>query len=84
MAKICLECWKVFADDEVAHWEEQVGEYWGVPAYETVYGCPHCGGDFEEATKCTKCGEFCAPWELDDGLCEKCQDILREESEKSE
>ena len=51
----CLECGKVFEDDEVAHWEEDRGEFWGVPCTETVSGCPHCRGDYDEAIKCDSC-----------------------------
>ena len=45
----CLECGKVFEDDEIAYWQESRGEFWGSPAYETMSGCPHCQGDYEEA-----------------------------------
>lgn len=44
----CLECGKVFEDDEIAHWQESRGEFWGFPAYESMSGCPHCHGACEE------------------------------------
>jgi predicted nucleic acid-binding Zn-ribbon protein len=70
----CLECGKVFEDDEIAHWQESRGEFWGFPAYETMSGCPHCQGDYEEAKECANCGEIFALSDLDfDGLCENCR-----------
>lgn len=42
----CLDCGLEF--ETPAHWEEYRGECHGVPAYETVYGCPMCDGDYEE------------------------------------
>ena len=42
----CCDCGQFF--DEPAFWEESRGEWWGMPAYETVSGCPHCGGDYQE------------------------------------
>lgn len=44
----CLDCGRIFDEDEIAYWEEYRGEFWGSPAYETVSGCPSCYGDYEE------------------------------------
>lgn len=39
---ICADCGNIFAADEIETWRENVGEFWGAPAYETVSGCPYC------------------------------------------
>ena len=68
----CCECGYVFEDPKA--WEESRGEYWGVPCTETMYGCPKCRGDYEEAKECEECGEWHFSDELTDGLCESCQE----------
>lgn len=79
--QICLECGKVFEDDEIAHWKEDRGEFGGEIAYEKMSGCPYCYGAYDEAKVCVNCGEVFAKRELDfDGLCEEC----REEKESEE
>ena len=70
----CIECEAIFEDPET--WEEDRGEYWGVPCTETVSGCPKCRGGFEEAVECKRCGNVHFADELDDGLCECCYDEL--------
>jgi hypothetical protein len=40
--------------------------------YETFSCCPNCGGNFEDAADCCKCGEAFTENELYDGWCEKC------------
>ena len=43
----CEDCGKIFFYPRETR--ECVGEYWGSPAYETEYTCPHCRrGYFEE------------------------------------
>lgn len=45
----CPECGAIFDEDEIAHWQEERGEFWGFPAYEKLCGCPRCyGGGIEE------------------------------------
>lgn len=39
----CFRCGREFEDPELTR--EYRGEYWGQPAYETVYVCPFCGSD---------------------------------------
>ena len=68
----CTECGAIF--EYPASWEESRGECFGFPAYETMYGCPKCRGDFEEAKECEECGEWHFRDELDDGLCKSCQE----------
>ena len=70
----CCDCGAVF--DDPATWEESRGEFWGFPCTETMSGCPECEGDYEEAFRCTRCGEWCFEDELDDGLCKDCQEEL--------
>ena len=38
----CLECGLIFDESESAVWEENRGEFWGMPAYEKMTGCPQC------------------------------------------
>lgn len=43
----CNECGKEFEEPKVV--PEYRGEFWGSPAYEDEYYCPHCGSDdYEE------------------------------------
>lgn len=46
MTYICLDCGREF--DTPASWQEDRGECFGFPSYETMYGCPYCHGDYEE------------------------------------
>lgn len=39
----CENCHQTF--EELDHYEENVGEYWGMPAYKTFDICPICGSD---------------------------------------
>ena len=81
--KICLWCGQVFGDDEVAHWQEDRGECWGVRCYETVSGCPNCHGDYAEAVMCQKCGEYVPEDEIDQyGICDDCREKENEEFEE--
>ena len=56
MKYVCNECGKVFEEDEIVEVEESRGEYWGVPAYETVAYSPCCEASFEEFYPCC---EYC-------------------------
>ena len=68
----CLECGHIFEEGERHEWKEARGEYWGQPAYETVVGCPRCGGVYEETKLCA----VCESEQLDDalygGICKSC------------
>lgn len=68
----CNECKELF--DEPDSYRENVGEFWGQPAYQTFYICPYCGSDdfdeYEEEmnecdNKCYRCagGGFACPLE---------------------
>ena len=46
---ICYNCGNEF--EELISWEESRGEFWGVPCYETCYGCPACHSDDVEEVK---------------------------------
>lgn len=73
--QICLWCGHVFEDDDVAHWQEDRGECWGVPCYETMSGCPNCHGDYDDAVQCKKCGEYFPDYEVDgEGVCNECNE----------
>lgn len=48
----CADCGNTFAEDEIATWKEERGEFWGAPAYEKMSGCPFChSGDISEYTE---------------------------------
>jgi hypothetical protein len=38
----CHDCGLIFYEDDLASWQENRGEFWGQPCYETLTGCPHC------------------------------------------
>ena len=45
MSKVkCGDCGKVFDEGEIITWREDRGEFWGMPCYETLSGCPFCHG----------------------------------------
>lgn len=70
---ICEDCGKIVAEEDVSAHNESIGEYWGVPCFETIYSCPHCGGELEEATECVVCGGWSSE---DNGICDDCLDKL--------
>ena len=43
----CFDCGKYFDDPKAV--EEDRGEFWGIPCTETVYYCPYCMGEFDDA-----------------------------------
>lgn len=55
---VCVECQRLFSEDEVVIWEEDRGEYWGTPCHEEIGGCPECGGSYVQAHRCDCCGEW--------------------------
>lgn len=66
----CLHCHNTFDEDEVLTWEEGHGFNWGPK--EKFSSCPFCGGDYEEAEICDKCGEYYLEDELFNGVCAGC------------
>lgn len=68
----CDDCGCVF--DEPQTWKEDRGECHGSSSYETVAGCPECGGTFEKAYYCKECDEYYTGAEklVFDGICEEC------------
>lgn len=79
MAYKCKECGYVFGEDETKTYSENVGDFWGVPAYEDYSVCPMCGGDFEESTPCEICGEEHLNRELFGGACNNCINAHRKD-----
>ena len=67
---ICGDCGKLF--EEPKEWSQNHGE---PHLTERWSGCPHCGGGFEEATECEKCGEY---FEADSLYCGYCGDCFNE------
>lgn len=68
----CYNCGEVFESPD-SH-EEGRGEFWGVSCSETISGCPHCDGEYEEAFKCEKCGEYFFEDEMHGSMCDSCID----------
>lgn len=66
---ICNECGYVF--DEPATFSEH-HPYGSGTATETFACCPSCKGPFDEAVKCSSCGEYFAEEDLEDGMCADC------------
>jgi hypothetical protein len=79
MANKCIECGHIFDDCELARWEEDRGEFWGVRCTETMIGCPICHGEYEETTPCEICGSEHLDDELFGGVCEECIDEYRKD-----
>lgn len=48
----CEDCGAIFEEEELATWNENRGEFWGMPCFETMQGCPNCHSgdvvDYEE------------------------------------
>lgn len=44
----CVNCGRIFEEDDIVRKEESRGEFWGMPCYETMYYSPCCKDDFEE------------------------------------
>ena len=44
----CCKCGRMFDECDVNITDEYRGEYWGFPAYETIYSSPCCRSDFED------------------------------------
>lgn len=51
---ICLDCGETF--DEPKHFIERHGL--DTPPYEEFNGCPKCGGAYDDAVECDKCGDI--------------------------
>lgn len=51
----CCDCDKEFTEDEAEYRSENIGEFWGAPAYTNVLICPFCGSD--EVDNFSDCGE---------------------------
>ncbi len=77
MSYKCLECGHIFENGEEAVWNENRGEYWGVPSYEEMSGCPLCKGNYEQTIPCEICGSEHLEDELNGGVCEECIDEYR-------
>lgn len=68
----CEECGKLFMRPRFE--EECVGEYWGVPAYQTVALSPCCGDNFYEVDDDAE-GEHVVEYEDEYGYDDYCSGI---------
>ena len=75
----CLECGRVFSEDEVLVWKENRGEYWGDPCFESVSGCPYCKGEYVKTYQCDICKEWILggyiKLETGERICENCYTV---------
>ena len=71
---ICRDCGEIFDDFKIVKDPRPYGEQ---TVYEEFGVCPHCESDAcEEAQPCTRCGEYFAEDELEEGLCDYCHGEL--------
>lgn len=68
----CTECGHLFEDGEQKTISEQMGEFWGDPAYQEWSVCPLCNGVYEEVEPCKICGGF-ETLESGEEVCENCK-----------
>ena len=72
---ICLDCGKVFDDEDVCTVFDQVGEL--ATDGKDMDVCPYCKGNYiVEAHKCENCEEYFCEEDLSDGFCDKCGEEL--------
>lgn len=64
---ICGDCGKLF--EEPKGWSQNHGE---PHLTERWSGCPKCGGGFDEAIRCSRCGKYFDAEETSHGYCEDC------------
>ena len=60
----CLECGRLFKEENLLFIEEDRGEFWGRPVTETMTYSPCCEGDYEDYEP-----------ETDTWICESCGNI---------
>lgn len=74
MSYICLDCGNIFEEGQQITFQENLGERFGEPIYKKFSGCPKCGGEYEEATRCAICDSKHLEEDLNGGVCDKCID----------
>ena len=67
---ICCDCGSVLDEDELHTERSYVSDYMG-GSYEDTVSCP-CGGEIVEAEKCSLCGEYYRPEDMQDDICIEC------------
>ena len=73
----CIDCGHIFEEGEQATIQDDRGEFWGMPCSETLYVCPICHGDYEEARRCAVCESLFTDEEMNGGVCADCVDKFR-------
>lgn len=74
---ICLDCGEVFETPSAVI--EDMGECHGERAYREYKVSPCCGGDYDYASACEKCGNYTTPSQYDRfGLCSFCEEEILE------
>lgn len=69
----CGKCGLEFDECEIEHAREEVGEWCGMPAYESEGKCPRCGkSNFYEVGECEICGEVQYVDDMTACVCDDC------------
>lgn len=76
----CTDCGAVFNRDDAETRHENVGEFWGSPAYMDVVICPECRSDELEDFEYPH--DDCASFEGCDYDCENCPLLEEQEDEE--
>lgn len=72
---VCLDCGHIFEDGEERRYDDILDVIDGVPYAEPSACCPICGGQYEDASICRKCGGAFAPDKVvGDLYCRECLD----------
>ena len=71
---ICEDCGRVFNEDELETTYENVGEFWGTPAYESYVTCPYCKSTYVSESRCC---EECGTEDIADNIIKCFDDIYR-------
>ena len=79
----CNACGCVFDEDDILVVEERhpYGESYAPEFFHCCPNCKECG--IEEAEECSFCGEYHAPDNMYDGVCEECRKELKQRVAKA-
>ena len=69
----CTVCGKLFDENEKKLYTDRHG--FESPPYETYYGCPCCGGAFDEIEPCKICGSYYHDEEEE--YCDECKRTVK-------
>lgn len=74
MSKLrCKVCGMLFEDGEEKLYTDRHG--FNYPPYDTYYGCPNCGGAFDEIEPCKICGSY--EHDAEEECCSECKKTVK-------